>query len=362
MSNEIYERLASALDAIPPGYPETASRTELRLLKKSFSEEEAELAGLMSRKFERISELATRVGWESDKVRDVLQSCLEKGLVIKRNIDDQEHYRLAPFMGVWYERLMGGEMRHDAKFAALFEQYMNEGAGEKIFSPRPGGFKVVPIREALKPEQLEPYDDIDAHFARNERFAVIDCICQIERDLVGHKCTKTLKRCAFTALPPDTPLSENVLNREQAIELFTQLEEEGLVHNGFYGTPKGAKTPQFIGCCNCCDDCCPSLRAINDWGLEEGPQRSNYRASLEAESCIACGDCVDRCQVHAIRQDEEGIAQIDHGKCLGCGLCVVKCPVNAIELVPVSAEEWFHPPSSFVEWEERWLSQSGKTR
>jgi hypothetical protein len=31
---------------------------------------------------------------------------------------------------------------------------------------------------------------------------------------------------------------------------------------------------------------------------------------------------------------------------------VIGCPTDAIELVPVSAEEWFHVPSSMEEWEE----------
>jgi hypothetical protein len=31
---------------------------------------------------------------------------------------------------------------------------------------------------------------------------------------------------------------------------------------------------------------------------------------------------------------------------------VIGCPTDAIELVPVSAEEWFHTPSSMEEWEE----------
>jgi hypothetical protein len=31
------------------------------------------------------------------------------------------------------------------------------------------------------------------------------------------------------------------------------------------------------------------------------------------------------------------------------------CPNGALRLAPVSAEEWFHVPSSFIEWEERRL-------
>jgi electron transport complex protein RnfB len=292
----------------------------------------------------------------------VLESSLSKGLVIKRVVDGQPNYRLGHFLGIWYEALMARQMRNDVDFALLFEEYMKDGAGGKILSSRPGGSRVVPVRGSLKPELLQSYDDIDAHFNRYERFGVVDCVCQIERSLVGHNCSRTLKRCGFTGLPPQTPLSENVLDREAALKLFTQLEDEGLVHTGFYGSIKGSKTPQFVGCCNCCDDCCAVLRGINEWNATEAVEKSNYRAVLNIENCLACGDCVERCQVHAIKQNEEGVAEMDRNRCIGCGLCVIKCPGEAIELVPVSKAEWIDYPASFEEWEERRLINLGKVK
>ena len=355
MIDENYERLAAALEALPSGFPKTPSRVELRILKKAFTAEEAELTGHMSRKYETINELAGRVGWSAKKVREVLQSVLPRKLVRKRVDEKQEYYRLGPFIVGWWEALMEGPMCHDIEFATLTQQLMREGGGERIMAPRPGVLGVVPARGSLKPELLQPYDDIDAHFARYERFGLIDCVCRVDRNLLGSKCSKPVKRCGFVGLPPRIPLSESVLNREQALKLFTQLEDEGHVHTGFYGFIMGAETPQFVGCCNCCGDCCGILRVINEGISTEGPQRSNYRAFLKTESCLACGDCVERCQVHAITQDKAGIAEINRDKCIGCGLCVIKCAGDAIELVPVSAEEWFHVPTSFEEWEERRL-------
>ena len=42
-----------------------------------------------------------------------------------------------------------------ADFAKLFEQYVIEGGGERIFSPRPGVLGVVPVRGSLKPELVK---------------------------------------------------------------------------------------------------------------------------------------------------------------------------------------------------------------
>jgi hypothetical protein len=40
---DVYERLAKKLDSLPNGYPATESGVELKLLKKIFTPEEAEM-------------------------------------------------------------------------------------------------------------------------------------------------------------------------------------------------------------------------------------------------------------------------------------------------------------------------------
>jgi MinD superfamily P-loop ATPase len=87
-------------------------------------------------------------------------------------------------------------------------------------------------------------------------------------------------------------------------------------------------------------------------GLSEGPQRSNYRAVIDPDACIACGECQERCPVDAIADDENRKSKVERATCIGCGVCVIGCLSDAIEMVPVSAEEWFHVPSSMAEWED----------
>jgi len=355
MGDESYQRLADALEALPNGFPKTVSGVEFRILKKSFTEHEAEIAGHMSRKYETAGEVASRIHMPEDQVKAVLDGLLPRSLVRQRVLDAREEYRLGPFIVGWAEAMME-ILRDDKEFYELLQQYIMEGGGERIFAPRPGVLGVVPVRGSLKKELIQPYDDIDAHFARYERFYVADCVCRLQQNQLGGHCEKPVNRCAFVGLPPETPLSDHVLNREQALKLFAQLEEEGHVHLGFYGFISTAESPQFVGSCNCCGDCCGILRVVNETGLAEGPQRSNYRAVLKEENCMACGgECVKYCQVKAITLDEKGIAIIKRERCIGCGLCVIKCPGDAIELEPVSKEEWFDVPTSFEDWEERRL-------
>jgi hypothetical protein len=117
----------------------------------------------------------------------------------------------------------------------------DRGRGEKILSPRPGSLGVVPVRGSLKPEHIgrEPHLDIDAHFELHERFLVIPCVCKREMELLhGKSCNKPMKRCGFVGLPPQTPLGETVLDREEASALLGRFEKMGRVHLAFYGFTK----------------------------------------------------------------------------------------------------------------------------
>ena len=272
-----------------------------------------------------------------------------------------KRYRLSPFLVGWYESYLQESKPTSPEFARIYEQYVIEGGGEKIFCPRPGPQGVIPYRGSLKPEWLErePHNDIDAHFQRHDRFLVIDCVCKKEKVAAhGHSCGLPNKRCGFVGMPPAVPLSENVISREEAIKLWNELDAMGtMVVEGFYGFTMGAEAPQFVGGCHCCGCCCSILNAARLAPLAETIQRSNYRVVKDYETCASCGECVRRCQFFAHTfdkaTDEQPVYHRD--RCVGCGACGMGCPTGSLHLEPVSEEEWFHVPSSFQEWEERRL-------
>lgn len=383
-SVDVYERLADALDALPAGFTRTPSGLEIKLMKLVFSPEEAYLAGLLSRKLETAAEIANRVGMDEARVTVLLESMIPRRMVrtdtlaLETGVEglgkveakpgqepkpqSVKKYRLFPFLVGWYESFLQEAKPTTKEFAEIYEQYVIEGGGEKIFAPRPGSQGVIPLRGSLKPEWLkrEPHNDIDAHFQRHERFLVIDCVCKKEQAaLHGHSCDLPIKRCGFVGLPPATPLSENVLTREEASKLWNELDAMGtMIIEGFYGFTMGAEAPQFVGGCHCCGCCCCILNAGRlDPNLKETVQRSNYRAVKDYEKCNSCGECVRRCQVfaHTFDQPTDAKPVYHREKCVGCGSCTMGCPTGALHLEPVSEEEWFHVPSSFQEWEERRL-------
>ena len=60
-----------------------------------------------------------------------------------------------------------------------------------------------------------------------------------------------------------------------------------------------------------------------------------YNAKIDPETCIQCGDCVDRCPMDAITELEETM-EVTADKCVGCGVCVSVCPEEAIALTEVA--------------------------
>jgi electron transport complex protein RnfB len=378
---DVYERLADALDALPSGFTRTPSRTEIELIKKVFTYEEAALAGQLTRTPETAAEISRRVGLDEETVTVLLESmipprkvradtlALETGVKglgkveasgsEKPETPTAKRYRLSPFLVGWFESYLQESKPENKEFARLYEQYVVEGGGEKIFAPRPGPQGVIPYRGSLKPEWLErePHNDVDAHFQRYDRFLVLDCVCKFEKAAAhGQSCDMPLKRCGFVGMPPAVPLSENVLPREEAIRLWEELDAMGtMVVEGFYGFTMGAESPQFVGGCHCCGCCCCILNSARlDLDIKETVQRSNYRVVKDYDKCIACGECVRRCQAYAQTFDKTAAEKpaYHRDRCLGCGACVRGCPTSALALEPVSKEEWYHAASSFAEWEE----------
>ncbi len=378
-----YERLADAMDALPAGFTRTPSGLEIRLLEIVFTPEEALIASTMSRTLETVAEIAERVPFSEEEVAVLLEGMIPRRMVRADTValetgvkglgkveagpggaseaESLKKYRLQPFLVGWYESYLQERKPTSEEFARIYEQYVVEGGGEKIFNPRPGPQGVIPYRGSLKPEWLkrEPHNDIDAHFLRHDRFLVIDCVCKKEKVYHdGHSCDMPIKRCGFVGMPPGVPLSENVLNREEAVKLWNELDAMGtMITEGFYGFTMGAEEPQFVGGCHCCGCCCWMSAARVDPKVTETVQRSNYRAAKDPEKCISCGECVRRCQFFAHTFDKAVDTQpIYHrDRCVGCGACVMGCPTGALSMEPVSEEEWFEVPSSFQDWEERRL-------
>ena len=74
---------------------------------------------------------------------------------------------------------------------------------------------------------------------------------------------------------------------------------------------------------------------------------SNFLAVADQETCIGCGDCVERCQLDALQMEGETVGVIEE-YCIGCGNCISACPSESLSLVRCSEVEPPEKPKEIV--------------
>ncbi len=79
--DDVYERLADAMDAQPAGFTRTPNKLEIKLLRLVFTPKQALVASTMSRKLETAAEIAARVGLPEDEVTVILESMVPRRMV-----------------------------------------------------------------------------------------------------------------------------------------------------------------------------------------------------------------------------------------------------------------------------------------
>ena len=83
MTAKVYNDLREQLDQYSMGFPSTESGVELKILKKLFSEEEAELYLDLSMMLETPEAVAKRTGREPEAVATLLERMVDKGLIFR---------------------------------------------------------------------------------------------------------------------------------------------------------------------------------------------------------------------------------------------------------------------------------------
>jgi NAD-dependent dihydropyrimidine dehydrogenase PreA subunit len=340
MGDEVYVRLADALDRLPNGFPRTPTGVEIRMLQKIFNPADAALAVQLSGEWEAVDDLAARLGRTEKDVRAALKSMAGRGLVWGDIHEGKRRYRLAPFIVGSYEAQLE---TMDHEFAHLFEEYMEQGGAAGIMRPQPALQRVVPARGTTKSEWVLPYDDVKALLAEAKTFRVRDCICRVQRGLVDKGCDAPVHNC-LSFYPMVLPASHHDLTREEALALLDEAEAAALVHT----VSNVAQGVNYL--CNCCGCCCGILRGVTEFGIGESIAAANYYVTVDEGACSGCGICEGRCQVDAIAVADTAVA-VDRGRCIGCGLCVSGCPEKAITLHRKPEDEIVPPPADFGAWE-----------
>jgi len=348
MTEEYYQQLADALDRLPNGYPRTPGRVEIQILKKIFSPEEAALASQLRGDYESVDEIASRNGLPANELSKQLFQLLRRGMVWFDKREGKPFFRLAPFVVGIYEAQLA---MMDHELAHLVEAYLLDGGAAGIMKPQPALHRVVPAQNTVKSEWILPYEDVRGILLSAKTFHVQDCICRAQQDYIGRRCDFPVNMCLSYSSNERAPVSGDI-SQDEALAILDRSEEIGLVHT----VSNVVSNMGYI--CNCCGCCCAILRGITDWGIENSVAYANYYAVIDPEICSGCGTCIERCQVHAI-SEQEGVSVVDRERCIGCGLCVTGCPNDVARLERKAESEIVTPPLDFEAWEHERLVNRG---
>lgn len=351
MTDEIYHRVAKVLDALPNGFASTPDGLEIKLLKKVFTPDEAELFCDLKPGLETVAQIAQRTGRALDGLDAKLTSMAKRGELLGIDFGGTKLFAILPWVVGIYEYQVA---RMDREFCELAEEYMRYFAPQ-FFATQPHIMQTVPIQrtlpiqtEILATQQALPYQQVSAIIENGKSFRVNECICKKERGILGAPCKKPREVCL--AIGPVEGAQfildwGREISKQQAYEVLRKAEEAGLVHL----TSNVESTHTFI--CNCCGCCCGVLRPMNELNVAN-VVNSHYYVEIDEDKCNACGVCIDeRCQVRAIEETDTKYRSIKE-RCIGCGLCVTVCPTDAIKLVHKPQQEIMQPPIDMNAWND----------
>ena len=340
MSESVYQRLRERLDQYGVGFPATASGVEIRILRKLFTEAEAEIFLDLALALEGSESIAKRTGRDLKLAGDLLNGMAEKGLIFRLRKGDRDRYAAVPFVIGSFEFQLKSL---DRELAQLVEEYFNEGfmTGAMAGSVLP--LRTVPVNRSLDVAwPVAPYEDARGIIKTKDKIALADCICRVQQGLLDKGCNKPKEVCFSFGSHADFYVERGMgryVTQDEALAILDLSEKAGLVNQ-----PANMINPG--GMCNCCGDCCGVLRALNRMPKPAEMVMNNYTAAVDADLCTGCETCLDRCQMAAIAIGADQTAAVNPDRCIGCGLCVTTCPTEAIRLQLKPEEQRRRPPES----------------
>jgi ferredoxin/CRP-like cAMP-binding protein len=349
----IFEKLRARLDDLATGYPATDSKIEIRLLKRLFTGEEAELFLQLSPLLQKPEDVAEQLNRDPEEVRVLMEHMAQKGLLFRKRKGDRVRYSAVPYVvGIFEHQLK----RMDEGFAKDHEEYFETAFGRTIQSFKTPVLRTVPInRQLVADYPVAPYEDVLQIIENQEKIAVAPCVCRTTTHLAGKECEKPIENCFSFGSHADYYVENGMgryITREDAKEIVKKNEEAGLVMQPFNSQKIG-------GMCSCCGDCCGVLRSLKMHPTPSKMVQSNYFARVDDAECTGCETCLERCQMEAIDL-VDGLANINLDRCIGCGLCVTTCPVEAIQLIKKPEDQLYEPPKTGAETYIRIMQERGK--
>ena len=337
-SHNVYKKLQKHLDKQPVGFPATASGVERRLLRDAFTVDEAAIAIEMSYKFQSFDQIFEKVKnseISEEKLQSMLDNMESHGAIFVKIVDGKKQYALHP-MAVGIFEMKVSTM--NAGYYMDFRKYSYQSFATAFLSTALPQMRVIPIEKSVTPDlNIATYDEVRELILQNDgHICIAECVCRKGKDSIGRPCKETDRREVCIGLGDFADMyTRNGFGRpissEEAFKILEQNEKEGLVL-----MPSNSQESQFV--CSCCKCCCACLEGVTMLAKPAEFVKNNYYAVLDAEKCVGCGKCGQKCKTEAIKmqpvKDSKKVKAvgIDLNRCIGCGVCVAVCKTGALTL------------------------------
>ena len=321
-----YKKLAEHLDKLPGGFAPSVIGAELRLLKRLFSTEEAELATYLTLDREKAQVIAERAKLPLAETEQRLNEMSKMGLIFSmQQKDSATLYQAVPFIiGIYEFQVNNLSIGLILDFVYYWITRRKRPQKEPI--PQ---IRTIPISKSIKPHlEVLSYEQVNELVKDDDRFAVAPCICRRIAKMTGGGCDAPEESCLVFGEWADYYVRDGrgrSIDRSKVLKILARADAANLVLQ-----PSNSRNPVFICCC--CGCCCGILKGLQNHPRPSEIVASSFMAKHEPEICIGCWTCLERCQMHAITEEGDRVT-LNTNRCIGCGLCVSTCPSGALSLV-----------------------------
>jgi len=324
MTNDVYQKLAHHLDNLPGGFPPTDTGVELRILRRLFSPEEAELALHLSLIPEEPRVIARRARISREDAASRLEAMAKKGLILSIERGDKPplYQALQYLIGIWefHVNSLDKELIRD------MDEYFPSLAEEVWKVPQ---LRTIPVGRSIDAQiEVLSYEKAEDLVRGQKKFLVAPCICRREQKMVGKGCDKPEETCLVFGMGADYYERNGmgrVIDLEETLDILKMADEAGLVL-------QPSNTQEIINICCCCGCCCGVFRMLKRYPQPARQVSSAFVVSANADTCEGCGVCIERCQMEALSLTDEKVT-VDLDRCIGCGLCVSTCSTGSLSLM-----------------------------
>ena len=300
LANKISRTKRGSKGEIKPEYP------EYRILAPIVTDEMADVALCLDfRAHLGVREIAARCGKSPEDTERVLEACAAVGVAFFEVKDGETKY--------WHDIWVPGHMevivntkenvRAHPEIAKCFDDYGKRRAPMSVgnFPVGAGVMRVIPIERSIEGEtRRASYEEVSRYLEENTVFSVSDCSCRTSREAQGEGCGHLKEEmCIQMGHAADFYIRTGrgrAITRAEAYEIIKKAEANGLMHS-IPNTDGPGKTHAI---CNCCGCGCLSIRNAAMFGNPD-MIRSNYVSRVDADKCVACGECVENCPTNALK-------------------------------------------------------------